>query len=121
MAPQPTFALHASSMIEIGRYARDARVTAALLDALVAAAETARDGGVDAHLDVLAAAAGAVGGQAVADARTDVDRDRLTAALARFTTVSGRASGRGAQPDLGGRAGPGRRDRAAMRGGGSCR
>lgn len=100
LADRPTFALYASTIIEIGRYARDARVAAALLDALIATAAAARSGEVAGHLDVLVVAADAVAGQAVADARTDIDRDRLHAALARFEHVSGRSVRQPAHPDL---------------------
>lgn len=80
LADRPTFALYASPIIEIGRYARP--------------------GDVAEHLDVLVVAADAVTGQAIADARTDIDRDRLHAALAQFEHVSGRPVRQPAHPDL---------------------
>lgn len=100
LADRPTFALYASAIIEIGRYARDARVAAALLDALIATAAAARSGQVAEHLDVLVVAADAVAGQAVADARTGIDRDRLHAALVRFEHVSGRPLQQSANPEF---------------------
>lgn len=76
----PNLALYASPIIEIGRYARS--------------------GDVAEHLDVLVVVADAVTGQAIADARTDIDRDRLHAALAQFEHVSGRPVRQPAHPDL---------------------
>lgn len=100
LADRPTFALYASAIIEIGRYARDARVAAALLDALIATAAAARCGQVAEHVDVLVVAADAVAGQAVADARTDIDRNRLHAARVRFEQVSGRPLQQSANPEF---------------------
>lgn len=80
--------MYVAPFIEIGRYARDARVAAALLDALHAAADTARAVGIDDHLDVLVVATGAVAGLAITEARTDLDRDRLTAAHARIDELA---------------------------------
>ncbi len=90
LADCTSFAVYVAPFVEIGRYARDARVAAALLDALHAAARTARTGPAEDHLDVLVVAADAVAGQAITDARTDLDRARLTSAHARIQELARR-------------------------------
>ncbi len=91
VAPRQTFALYVSSLVEIGRYARDARVATALLDALAGIATAVNraepEGSHGRNMEVIEAAATAVGGQAIDDARSEMDRDQLRAALGRVTRL----------------------------------
>ncbi|MBD0328820.1 MAG: DUF2254 domain-containing protein [Thermoleophilia bacterium] len=76
LAPVRPFASYVEqAFLELGRYAtRDARVAIALLDALAAVAESAREAGADERVDVVVEVADAVAGPALDDARTDYDR-----------------------------------------------
>ena len=74
-AARREFAEYLVGFVEVGRYANgDAHVAAALLKALEAVARVAREAGAYDRAGETAAIAGAIGGQAAAEAKTELDR-----------------------------------------------
>jgi uncharacterized membrane protein len=73
-----SFAEHVEPLVELSRYASgDARVAAALLDALAAAADAAADVGAEDRVETLRRASESIATPALAEAKTEHDRALL--------------------------------------------